>query len=143
MQGEIQPCPWSVSQAKLISQSKLMGSVGTLRASPARLLLHGKDVLQSRFPRLVWRVAGLPPSTEQPVTLLKIPLGLEGQSLGAPSPNMADSPGCESDPLDSTPSFLRPTNTKDAAGLVSRTKNRIWTPYSTAGFRVSISWLCH
>lgn len=47
--------------------------------------------------------------------LLKIPLGLQGQVLGAPSLHMADSPGCESDSLSSRPSFLRPTSTKDAA----------------------------
>lgn len=137
--GENKPWPGSVSQARLISQLKLVGIVGTLCAFPVHLLLRGKDVPHLDFP--AW--SGLPFWTEQPMMLLKIPLGLQGQALGAPSLHMADSIGCESDPLGSRPSFLRPTSTKDAAGLVSRTKNLIWAPYSTAGFRVSVSWLCH
>lgn len=107
----------SVSQTRLIFQPKLIGSVGTLCAFPAHLLLSGKDVLQSRFPSLVWRVDGLPPWTEQ------LTLGLEGQCLGAPYPKVAHSPGCVFDPLNSRLSLPRPPNANDAAGLVSITKN--------------------
>lgn len=104
----------------------------------------GHPAVQISQPAL--EVAGLPPWTEQLLPLLRLPLGLEGQLLRAPLPQGLAGFGCESDSLDLSPPFPRPPSPKDATGLDSMTKNLVWIPYSTAGFRVPVgfatNWLC-